>query len=134
MMWPDVIQALVAKLSADSLLTTYMGTTDNSSFIYRSRTRVSIQIPCVVWTIISSTTNENYAPVVIQWDLFAKGAEQAAKIELRLFELMHADVPVQIGPLKMWSQLENGLDVHSEDQSVVHRALEYRYTPARQNG
>ncbi len=129
MVWDDVVAALLQLLQNDEQLKTLLG----GPQIYRSKSRASIQIPGVYYTVVSSVLQENLEPTLIQWDIWAKGAEQASSIEKRLYQLMHSDVPVTICGLKMWSQYEAGRD-DDPDQSTVRRLLDYRYTPARLNG
>lgn len=131
MVWREVVQAVLEKLKSDGALQTLL---DGGAHIYRAKSRASIRTPGVYYTVVSGRVEENTSTVVIQWDVWAPGAIQLADIELRLYELMHSDMPVEIDGLRMWSQYRDSHDLDSDDQSRVGRGLEYEYRPARLNG
>jgi hypothetical protein len=135
MMWDQVIEKTLAALRADATMKTLTGV-DVGGFaqIYKSRSGVVIQIPSVVYTVVSSVVSENEAPVLVQWDVWAESPEQASALELRMYQMMHSDLPVNVGGLAMWSQLVNRYDVQEDDQGSLRSVVEYKYTPARENG
>ena len=130
MMWAQVIEACVITLKADDDLTALLG----GQHIYRNRTRSSIQIPSVSWSVLWGDLQENLAPVSVQWDVFANDAVQLAAIELRLYKLMHTDTVMSISGLPMYAQYQGRYDLHDENQGVAHSALEWKYAPPRFNG
>lgn len=135
MMWGTVVEKLLSYLQTDASMIALTGADDDGlAHIYKNRSRVDIQIPSVAYAVLASTVDENEAPVSIQWDVWAQTPEQMDGIELRLFQLMHRDLPIDIGGLLMWSMFLTRFDFADDDQSVYHSAVEYRYTPARENG
>jgi hypothetical protein len=130
MMWMTVIPAVVALLQGDATLTGLLG----GAYIYRNRTRKSIQIPGVYWSVVHEGLEENLAPITVQLDVYAVSASQSSQIEQRIFQLLHSDVDTVIGGLAMWSQFTNRYDLHDENEGVDHTALEYQFHPPRYNG
>ncbi len=129
-MWDRVVEQLLIMLKADSQI----GLLLEGSNIYRNRSRPRIQTPEVTYTVVSNTLEQNYAPLVLQWDIWALDMDAVSHIEQRLFQLMHSDLPKTIGTLRLWSQFTLGYDFPSEEETIAHRAVEYKYTPARENG
>jgi hypothetical protein len=127
MRWDAVVRDTIDRLKNDTALTTLLG----GPHIYRSRTRSSIQIPGIYWSVIYEGVEENLAPVNIQWDIFATSATEQAAIEKRLYDLMHSDNPVQYATLLMWSQFLSRFDKHDDDQGEVLSGMEFKYTPSR---
>lgn len=130
MMLYPVIKETIALLRADATLVDLLG----GASIYRNRTRKDIKIPGVYYRVVYDGVSENYAPNVIQWDIWAHNQENLTLIHQRLYELMHHDLPVQYGDLRLWSQYESAYDFEEQDQGIYHRAVDFRYTPARENG
>lgn len=131
MMWAEVVRACVATLQGDSQLSTLLG---GSTHIYRNRTRSTIRIPGVYWSVLWGDLAENLAPVSMQWDVFANDATTLAAIELRLYKLMHTDTVMSLNGLLLYSQYQGRYDLHDENQGVAHSALEWKYAPPRHNG
>lgn len=129
-MWDLVLESCVSLLQTDQQLIALLG----GPHIYRGKSLPQIQTPGVFWTIIANTLGENYAPVSIQWDIFANDTDAVSKIELRIYRLMHSDLPVTFGTLTMWSLFQTGFDFAEEDETISHRAVEYKYIPAREQG
>lgn len=130
MIWATVMPEVVRMLDTDTKMLSFLG----GPHIYRNRTRATIQVPSVAYTVVSEIVTENYAPCVVQFDIWANTAELLADIQLRIFQILHHDLPVKYGELDTWSQYENSFEFNEEDQSVLHRAVAYRFTPARLNG
>lgn len=128
-MWGDVVRAVLPRLQNDATLSELLG----GPHIYKAKTLATIRTPGVYYSVVSTITTENYAPVVLQWDVWAQSAVAVEAIELRLFQLMHSDTPVEFNGLRMWSQVVEGHD-DDDEQGISRRSLEYRYTPARLNG
>lgn len=130
MTWREIVEAWIAHLKKDTQLTALLG----GAHIYRAKSRASIRTPGIYYSVVSNRVDENTAPVVIQWDIWTEGAKQAADIELRLFQLMHSDLPIEVEDLRMWSQLNDAFDSDMDDEGIVRRIVEYQYRPARLNG
>lgn len=131
MIWDKVVEGVIQLLQNDETLSELLG----GKHIYRNRSRASIQVPGVFYSVISDSLEENYSPVVLQFDMWTKSAEKMSQVQLRVFQLLHSDLPVELpNELKCWSQFINGFDFGEDDQSVYHRAVDYRFTPARENG
>lgn len=128
-MWDRIIAVLIVQLQTDPALNTLLG----GPHIYRNRSKPRIQTPQVAYTVISNGLEENYAPASVQWDIWAPTLDDISLIEQRLMKLMHSDLPVTIGGLSMWSQFQTGFDFAETDETIAHRAMEFKYTPAREN-
>ncbi len=129
-MWVDVIEALLPVLQTDTELTALLG----GAHIYRAKSLTSIRTPGIFYTVVSDSVEENTEPVRVFWDIVGGGATLVGKMELRLYQLMHSDMPVEISGLRMWSQYQDAHDGDTDDQGVVRRIVEYLYRPARLNG
>lgn len=126
-----IIDGFMAKLKSDQVLIALLG---NSGRIYRNRTRATIEKPSVTYTLLWSGVNENYAPITVQFDVWADTYDKVLKIEERLYANLHHDLPIYFGGIKLWSQHESSFDYLEEDQSDNHRGVTFRFTPARLNG
>jgi hypothetical protein len=130
-MWNRCVEASLTVLQNDSEMMALLG----GKHIYRSRSRASIQIPGVYYSVVGNSLNENYSPVTLQWDIFGRSAQEVSDIEVRLFKLLHSEYPIDFpNSFRAWCQFQNGFDFGESDQNVYHRAVEYRYTPPRENG
>lgn len=126
----QTINAVVRRLKTDATLISLLG----GAHIYRNRSRATIQNPSVTYTLLWNGIGENYAPITMQLDVWGKTYEKVLDIEKRIFELLHSDLPVVFGTLRLWSQFQNSFDYLEEDQSDHHKGIVYRLTPARLDG
>lgn len=130
MIWSTVMEEVLRKLSTDATLTSLLG----GSHIYKNRSRSTIQVPSVVYAVTYEDVRENTAVAVVQFDLWTKDVVKMSEVQLRVYQILHSDVPVTFGAVKMWSQFENAFEFQEEDQGMYHKGLIYRFTSARLNG
>lgn len=129
MVWNLVLLDVVAAVKANTALTDIIGLDG----IYKNRSRATIKTPTVTYTVLSETVEENNAPVVVQLDIWASSLQQQVDIEAALYSLLHSDLPqtLVVGGHKMWTQYDGGYDFGEQEQGLYHRAVVYRFTPAR---
>lgn len=130
MVWSNVMEEVIRKLSTDGSLTSLLG----GPYIYKNRTRATIQVPAITYAVVYEGVTENNGVTVVQFDVWAKSVQDLADIQLRVYQLLHSDLPVQLGGIKMWSQFENAFEFQEEDQGLYHKGAVYRFTSARLNG
>lgn len=126
-----VVENMVLALKADTALINALG----SPYIYKNRSRKTIQIPGIYWTIVSAVFEQNEAPVVLQWDVFAESADKMFQIEARLIAVMHSDIPKSFnsGAFTALSMYKDRQDHEDDDQGVHHSSIDFEYRPIRED-
>lgn len=129
MIWVDALQAVLDALEADvELLEALEGAN-----IYRNGEHNEYQVPGIYWTQFSDIREENTEPFSVQLDLFAKDFDQLIAMESRVRAILHRDVPQTLGEIKMWTQQTDARDHAYPSNDAVHRSLDFRFEPAREN-
>jgi hypothetical protein len=123
-----VLLALVARLEADADLLGLLG----GPHVYRSGAHREKRVPSVEWFVVSEVLRENTFRLLIQWDIWAHSYGRAAAIDRRLRRILHREVPHTVGGVLMWMQVESARDVPDPEPSLVHRALDMSFEPARE--
>jgi hypothetical protein len=130
MIWSTILEEVLRKLSTDAAMTSSLG----GPHIYKNKSRSTIQVPAITYAVTYEDVRENTAVAVVQFDVWAKDVRTMSDLQLRMYQILHSDVPVTFGTVKMWSQFENAFDFSEEDQGIFHRGAVYRFTSARLNG
>lgn len=128
MRWPEVLNALVAALEADTELTTLL----SGPHIYRSQDLRTVRDPSVAWTLIVDTEAENTEEILVQWDVWSGNDDTGVAILRKLRKLLTARAVVEVGGVRMWMLFEGGRDQPDEEDGVSHRSFDGRYIPARE--
>ena len=124
----DVVQAVTARLRADTALVTTLG----GPHIFKASATRPAQIPCVEWTILSDVYRENTEPMLVQFDVWSRGYAQSVAIEARLRTLLHRELPENFGGLLMWAQYSDSRDHAPPEPGVMHRSTDFFFEPARE--
>lgn len=128
MRWDDVARAVVAALNADAALTTALG----GQHVYPASAAREVRIPSVEWFMVTDRYDESRNPMIMQIDLWAKGQAVAVTIEERIRAVLHSDVRrVFAGTDCETSYIESRSHDHP-DPGVVHRSLDFRFEPVRE--
>lgn len=127
MRWVDALEAAIAALLADATLSAIPG------FSVRRRGEFTLQqVPSITWQAFSDEIAENTNPIEVQFDVFARGIDQALVLEGRLRAILHRDTPQTLGGVLMRTQLADARDHEDPEPGVVHRSLDFELEPARE--
>ena len=129
MMWDVVLPAWLDLLEADADLIAELG----GSYIYPAQSARPVRVPSVEYTLpITDIEEENFNPITVQVDYWARGAPKAAAIERRIRLITHRDTARVVGGCRMWTQyLDSRSHEYPAELGVVHRSLDVRLTPVR---
>jgi hypothetical protein len=127
--WVDVMEAVLAHLTADAGLTAALA----GGAIRRHGTFIEPAVPSLAWITYGNVLDENTEVVPTQWDIFAQEIDQAIAIERRLRALLHRDTPQVIGGIPMWTQFVDARDHADPEPGRIHRSLDFRFEPARED-
>jgi len=89
-------------------------------------------VPLLEWSLIGDTETELWAPCTVQWDIWHREFASLRQAERRLRLLFHAELPVTIAGVGMWSQYVDGSVLASPARdNYFGRALRFQMTPLR---
>lgn len=127
MIWDQVMARVAGEVTTDAVLLALYGDT-----LIMAGTQ-QFQVPSIEWSLISDTEQELWAPMIIQFDIWAKEAEVNRRGEFRLRALYHKDLPVVLsGDLMMWTQFADATTLPVPDRAgIFGRSLRFRMTPLR---
>ncbi len=115
-----------------------MGLNEYENFIqtdavYPAQSARPVRVPSVEYTLpITDIEEENFNPITVQVDYWARGAPKAAAIERRIRLITHRDTARVVGGCRMWTQyLDSRSHEYPAELGVVHRSLDVRLTPVR---
>jgi hypothetical protein len=92
-------------------------------------------VPLLEFTLIApDVETEAWAPCIVQFDQYVKTMPELVRSELALRALFNHDVPVDMGGVYMWLELEDGgVELAAPDRDGHYgRAVRFRATPLRQ--
>lgn len=127
MRWVDAMQAVIDTLLADATLSAISGFR-----VFRHGEATAPQVPGIAWMVFSDLIEENTNPIRVQFDVFARGIDQALTIEGRLRAILHRDLPQALGGVLMWTQLLDARGHADPEPGVIHRSLDFNLEPARE--
>jgi hypothetical protein len=128
--WDTVLEFWLARLQADTALTSVLGA---SGLIYPAQAARPVRIPSVEYLMTFDREEENFNPIAVQVDFWAKGIKKAAQIERRIRTLTHRDVAQDLEGERLWMQFEDARSIEfPSDPGVQHRALDFVFTPVRE--
>jgi len=130
MRWDFVIEHWTARLIGDAALTSVLGA---SGLIYPAQASRPVKVPSVEYQLLGDRETENFNPLSVQVDFWAKGIKKAAQIERRIRILTHRDVAQDLGGERMWLQYIDGRSLeYPAEPGVEHRSLDFLFTPLRE--
>ena len=127
MMWDRVIARVRAICQADPALLAIFGA---ANMRYAGVTEH--RIPSLEWSLIADSETENWAPCIVQFDIWADDTDLATRAERRLRRLFHVELPVDLAGLTCWSQFTDAEVLALSDRSrYIGRAVRFTITPLR---
>lgn len=127
MRWDFVITEWVGRMRSDPTLMTLL----HSHFGPANATR-PVEVPSAEYIMTGDTESENFNPIRVQVDIFARGIRLAGLIEKRVRLLTHHDVGQVLGGERMWLQYQDARTVDfPSDPGVIHRIVDFQFTPLR---
>lgn len=130
MIWPTVIANWTAALLDDAALVDTLG----GRHIYPAQAARPVRVPSVEYLTTSDREEENFNPIFIQVDFWARGMDQAATIEERLRSITHRDTARSWTPdgLRLWTQYVDARTLpYPKDPGVVYRSMDFRFAGVR---
>jgi hypothetical protein len=127
MMWDHVMVRVTALMLADDILIALVGAN------VRMAGTGDHKVPLIEWSHIGDTQNELWAPISIQFDIWAHTMDDMRAIERRLHQLFNKDLPIDVGGLRMFSVYNDGSMLATPDRSNYEgRAVRFHFTPLRE--
>ena len=127
MRWDDAIQAVLARLRADSALLAALG----GDRITRADSSAP-QVPGVVYQVTSARRSENEETIFTRWDMRAATLEDLMAVEARLNANLDRQRPEMVEGLSMWPEFVDAWDVPETPAGTVHRTALFRFTVPRE--
>lgn len=121
----EVIVAVMAHLVADPELVNALG----GEHIFRYSANREPQVPSLEYLRVSNAEGENTEEVLIQFDIWGKGAANAMAIERRVRALPSRQ-PKVIGGILMKCSYEDSRDHDDPDAGVAHHSVDLRFETA----
>lgn len=130
MRWDFVVEQWIARLNADPALLSVLG---GGNLIYPAQASRPVTVPSIEYLVSSDTEGELFNPITVVVDFWARGIKKSAQIERRIRLLTHSDVGQDVGGERMWLQYQDGRTLeYPKEEGVVHRQLEFLFTPMRE--
>lgn len=123
MRWVEVMEAVIAELKADPDLA--------SVPVLMHGEFTDLKVPSIAWLVYSDRREENTNPIRVQFDIYARGIDQALMIERSVRDL-HGDTPKTIQGVLMWAMLDDARGDAAPEPQVTHRSLDFIFEPARE--
>ena len=128
MRWDFVVTEWVVRLAGDAQLVSIL----TGLHIYSANANRPVKVPSVEYIMVGDTESENFNPIQVQVDIFARGIRRAGLIEKRVRLLTHSDVGQVLGGERMWLQYQDARTVDfPSDPGVIHRIVDFQFTPLR---
>lgn len=89
-----------------------------------------LQVPSVAWLVFSDRKDENTGRVDVQFDIYARGIDQAIVIETAVRSL-DRDTPQAVGGALMLATLDDARGDADPEPGVTHRSLDFTFEPTR---
>lgn len=89
------------------------------------------RVPAIAYTIVSDVPRESTARVLVQFDLWARGAEAMDALKLALYGLLHTELPREIRGLRMWTLYQDGREHEDPEEGVCHSSVDFLFEPAK---
>lgn len=128
MKWDYVAEYWIARLLADDPLRSVMG---YDAFVYDSDAPRKERVPSIEYTILGDRETENFNPILVQVDLFLRGAKKAAQAERRVRTLTHNDAWQQLGSEWLSMRYLDRRSINYPEPGVKHTALDFLWEPVK---
>lgn len=128
MRWDEVIPACVVEpVLADADVVSALGT-DPVFFMAGER---EFSVPSMRWTLIANPEGENFEEALLQLDFWVRSVAQAVTLVRALRLLLHHEIEVTIGGIKLWSKYVDSRPVRTVRDGIVEGSLDFRLTYIR---
>lgn len=133
MRWDSVVPAAITLLEQDAAIADVVGDAIVHNFAGLSDTERKFRVPSIEVHVISDVEQEVFNPLLTQFDLFAHTTGDLITLERRVRHHLHHDVPVVIGGIGMWAQVEARRIIPGTGGEILGVALDIRLTAIREN-
>lgn len=125
MNWDTVVPNWLGLIEADEVIQNLLG---SPARLYMSGARERAADPSLEWTLLTpGAEGELYESPLIQLDFWANSMADLVAIEQALRRLLHHDLPITVGALKIWSRLVGGRPLEGADpDGQLSRSLDFR--------
>lgn len=131
MMWDRVIEAIRAAILADPVLSQIFG--DAVRMATTSAEPFNPPAPLLEYTVLTDTEVEQWAPCLIQFDVWSPDVERMLAGERALRRLFTPTMPTSYGEVYMWSEYIDGAVLATPDRNGFNgRGLRFRFSPLRE--
>lgn len=133
MRWDVVIEAVRKALKADAALTSALG----SGTIEPMESNVERRVPSIRYTLVTDFDEEVLNPIMLQIDYWALSRAKAVTIEGRIEAVLKKPLGTSFAltgigeTVRMGCELIERRDASDPQPGVVHRQLDFRFTPVR---
>jgi hypothetical protein len=128
MHWDAILPALSETLLADEELVAALG----GPHVYDAQSSKAIRVPSVESMMIDDRETENWNPIGIQFDFWARGRSTIAAIESRI-RLLCQDVAQELDGIPCSISFVSATDLsYPADPGVLHRAVQIEIEVIRQ--
>lgn len=129
-----VIKDILTVLNADAVLYGVMQQYGLNGLVYKSRTRKTIQVPGIYWSLINTAQEENEVVMRLQLSVYSSTVDELFKVEDRCMKLIHKDTERSfVDGQVMWTTFEERYDIESPDDGIVAVALDFRVSICRED-
>jgi hypothetical protein len=121
--WDDVITAAASELDANATLAALGVVLERAEYGPRV-------VPGLRYSVVAESAGETLAEVLVQFDLWAEGREQAAVIEREVRRLARDHFRDMAG-LRVAALVQESRDMGDPQPGVVHRSVDMRFVVVR---
>lgn len=133
MMWDRVLEAIRQAIVDDANLRSIYG--DAVRMAATSATPFNPSAPLLEYTVLTDTEVEQWAPCLIQFDLWSPDVDRLLAGERALRRLFTPTMPTRYGEeeVYMWSEFVDGAVLATPDRNgFFGRGLRFRFSPLRE--
>lgn len=128
MRWPQVMDALVARLDGDAALDALLGGSHTYAI---ADVKEGPRVPSIGYTIATNPLDENTDDMIVQWDWWARTEIDSIDIERRLRALLTARIAVEVAGLWITMVFRDARPHPYPSPGVRHHSMDVRYSVAR---
>jgi hypothetical protein len=128
MRWHTVLPlTIVAHIEDDTDVQSVLGS-PAAFFMVGER---DFRCPSMRWQLIANPEGENFEESLLQIDFWVRTVADAATLEAALRRLLHHEIEVTIGGVRLWSKYVDGRPLGGAKDGTVARSLDFRQTYLR---
>lgn len=128
MRWDTVIPTcIVAPVMADAGVKSVLGATPT---VFMAGER-EFSVPSMRWTLLANPESELWEDALVQLDFWVRTVAKAVTLAGALRLLLHQEIEVTVGGLKLWSKYVDSRPVRTARDGIVEGSLDFRLTYLR---